>query len=140
MKSSWINRTMLIAAALVVAFAVAVGSAETDTKKPAKPAAKPLPRLLELGSEKCMPCRMMKPILAELEKEYAGQLKVEVIDVAKQPSVASKYKIRSIPTQIFFDAKGKEIFRHVGYYPKADILKAFKDKGVKLTPPAKPKK
>ena len=107
---------------------------KSDPKaKPAAKAPKTLPRLLDLGATKCVPCKMMVPVLDELTKEYKGKLKVEFIDVWKDRSAAEKYKIQSIPTQIFFDAKGKEVYRHVGYFPKDDILKAFKDHGIKLT-------
>ncbi|MCE5322540.1 thioredoxin family protein [bacterium] len=142
MKSKWFKISVAITVMLVVALAVSVGDAvnNKDTKKPAKPAVKQLPKLLDLGATKCVPCKMMVPVLDELKKEYKGQLDVQFIDVWKDPDSAKKYKVQSIPTQIFFDAKGKEIFRHVGYFPKVDIVKAFKDHGVKLKEPAKPKK
>lgn len=106
--------------------------------KASKPAvAKSLPKLLELGSTTCIPCKMMAPILEELTKEYKGKLNVEFVDVGKNEDVARKYKINVIPTQIFFDSKGKEVDRHVGFFPKADILKTFKDNGIKLTANAK---
>ena len=106
---------------------------KSDPKaKPAANAPKALPRLLDLGATKCIPCKMMVPVLDELTKEYKDKLKVEFIDVWKDQSAAQKYKVQSIPTQIFFDAKGKEVYRHVGYFPKDDILKAFKDHGIKL--------
>lgn len=100
--------------------------------KPAPKVTKALPRLLDLGATKCIPCKMMVPVLDELSKEYKGQLKVEFIDVWKNQSAAEKYKVQTIPTQIFFNAKGKEIYRHAGYYPKDDIVKKFKDLGIKL--------
>lgn len=141
MKSNWLKVSVAMVAVLAVAFAMTAGNAAVkDTKKPAKPAAKQLPRLLDLGATKCIPCKMMVPVLDELTKEYKGQLDVQFIDVWKDPPAAKKYKVQSIPTQIFFDAKGKEVFRHVGYFPKEDILKAFKDHGIKLKEPAKPKK
>lgn len=118
------------------------GAKQAPPKKKADPkkARTPLPRLLDLGATKCIPCKMMVPVLDELTKEYKGQLDVKFIDVWKDPSAAQKYKVQTIPCQIFFDAKGKEVYRHVGYFPKEDILKAFKDHGIKLKAPAKPKK
>ncbi len=95
--------------------------------------AKALPFLLDLGAGKCIPCKMMAPILEELKKEYAGSLKVEVIDVEENPDIAEKYQVRIIPTQIFFDAAGKELFRHEGFYSKEDILEKWKELGVQLT-------
>src|SRR5210317_2636337 len=74
-----------------------------------------LPKLLDLGATACIPCKKMAPILEELEKEMTGRLEVEFIDVWKNPNEAPKYKVEIIPTQIFFDAKGKELWRHVGF-------------------------
>lgn len=102
-------------------------------KSDPKTAEKPLPKLLDLGATKCIPCKMMVSVLDELTKEYKGKLKVEFIDVWKDRKAVEQYKIQTIPTQIFFDAKGKELYRHVGFYPKADILAKFKELGVKLT-------
>lgn len=94
-----------------------------------------LPRLVDLGADKCIPCKMMAPILAEMEKEYAGQLEVVFIDVWKNRGEGARYGIQLIPTQIFFDATGKELFRHEGFYAKEDILAKWAELGVKLTPP-----
>lgn len=100
----------------------------------ARPGKKPavLPRLVDLGATKCIPCKMMAPILEELAKEYKGKLKVEFIDVWENPGAGEKYGIRVIPTQIFFDRNGEEFFRHEGFYSKEDILRKFKDQGIDL--------
>jgi len=89
-----------------------------------------LPRLLDLGSDKCIPCKMMAPILEDLEKEYAGRMIVEVIDVRANRAAASLYSVRVIPTQIFFDASGEELFRHEGFMDKAAILEKWTELGV----------
>src|SRR5512136_711906 len=73
-----------------------------------------LPRLVDLGADRCIPCKMMAPVLKELKAEYAGRLEVDFIDVWKNPDAGEPYKIKLIPTQIFFDASGKELFRHEG--------------------------
>ena len=91
-----------------------------------------LPRLVDLGADKCIPCKMMAPILEELSAEYKGKLQVVFIDVWKNPQEGPKYKIRVIPTQIFFDADGKELFRHEGFFSKEDILAKWKKFGVNL--------
>jgi thioredoxin 1 len=91
---------------------------------------KALPLLLDLGANKCIPCKMMAPILEELKKDYAGTFNVEFIDVWKNPNEAKKYGIKIIPTQIFFDAAGKELFRHEGSFSKADILAKWKELSV----------
>jgi len=88
---------------------------------------------IELGSVRCKPCKAMQPIIAEIEKEYKGQVKVVFYDVwlDENKKYAEQYKIQMIPTQVFLDKDGKEYFRHVGFYPKEEIVKVLKQKGVK---------
>ena len=88
--------------------------------------------LVDLGATKCIPCKMMAPVLEELKKEYAGSLEVVFIDVWENNQAAKNFGIESIPTQIFYDAKGKELFRHVGFFAKEDILQKWKEYGVNL--------
>jgi len=95
---------------------------------------KALPRLVDLGADKCIPCKMMAPILEELKKEYAGRMDVEFIDVWKNPGAGRQYGVQMIPTQIFYSADGKERFRHQGYFAKEDILAKWKELGVHLVP------
>ncbi|MBE3070079.1 MAG: hypothetical protein IMZ66_07565 [Planctomycetes bacterium] len=100
------------------------------------PPAAGLPRLVDLGSVSCIPCKMMAPILEELKKEYAGRLQVEFIDVNENAEAGPQYGIKLIPTQVFFDASGKERFRHEGFFSKEDILAKWKELGVDLAAPA----
>ncbi len=109
-------------------------------KKAEEPAAKALPKLVDLGADKCIPCKKMAPILDELKKDYAGIFDVTFIDVWKSRNEAKKYDINLIPTQIFFDAAGKELFRHEGFFPKEDILGKWKELGVEVKPPEKAEK
>jgi thioredoxin 1 len=81
---------------------------------------------------------MMAPVLTELAKEYAGQLDVVFIDVWKNRGEGERYGIRVIPTQIFYSAEGKELFRHEGFYAKKDILAKWKALGVALKEPSPP--
>lgn len=89
-----------------------------------------VPRLVDLGADKCIPCKQMAPILENLKKEYAGRMDVEFIDVWKNPRAGQLYGVRMIPTQIFFDAEGKELFRHQGFYSREDILGKWKELGI----------
>lgn len=101
------------------------------SKKPAE--TKPLVTLIELGSVKCVPCRMMQPILDEIAKEYEGKVKVVFYDVWTKEGrpYAEKYRISMIPVQVFLDKDGKEFYRHVGFFPKDEIEKILSLKGVK---------
>jgi thioredoxin 1 len=104
-----------------------------DTANTAPAATAKLPKLLDLGATKCIPCKMMAPILEGLKKEYAGRMDVEFIDVWQNPAAGEQYKIEMIPTQIFFDAAGKELFRHVGFFGKEDILGKWRELGVYIS-------
>ncbi len=113
--------------------APAAAAATAQSLPDAAPAARAgLPRLLELGSASCIPCQMMAGVLDQLRQEYAGKLQVDFIDVLKHQEFAQTYGIRAMPTQILFDAAGKEVFRHEGFYPKDDILAKWAELGVDL--------
>ena len=86
--------------------------------------------MVDLGADRCVPCRMMAPILKELQKEYAGRASIVFIDVWEHRDQAKRFGVRSIPTQIFFDKDGREIGRHVGFWDKRSIVAIFKKLGV----------
>ena len=88
---------------------------------------------VELGSVNCIPCKMMKPVMDQVEKKYPGQVKVVFHDVWTEQGKAEgrKYNIRIIPTQVFLDKNGKEYFRHEGFFPFEDVEKVLKQQGVK---------
>jgi len=85
---------------------------------------------IELGADRCIPCKAMQPIMKEIAETYADRIQVVFYDVWKDPEPARKYGIRLIPTQVFIDQKGNEIFRHVGLFPKEEILKMLKERGI----------
>jgi thioredoxin 1 len=105
--------------------------ANLENPEPTEAAVK-LPHLVDLGAGKCIPCKMMKPILDELKKDYKDQFKVTFIDVWENPDEAKKSGIKIIPTQVFYDASGKELFRHEGFYSKEDILGKWKELGINV--------
>ena len=140
-RMSKIWKTAIVVALAAVVAVVIINkqmgpSPGTDSAKGAaqvSPPAAGLPRLLDLGSVSCIPCKMMAPILEELKKEYEGRLQVEFVDVNVNPEPAREHGIKLIPTQIFFDASGKERFRHEGFFSKEDILAKWKELGVDLS-------
>ena len=89
---------------------------------------------IELGSVRCIPCKMMQPVMEEIEKEYGNKgVKIVFYDVwteAGRP-YGEQYGIQGIPTQIFLDKDGKEFFRHVGFFPKEEIVKILQNQGIK---------
>ena len=88
------------------------------------------PVLADFGRGTCIPCKMMQPILEKLQKAYAGKAEILIIDVGEYAALARKYKIMIIPTQIFFDSSGKEVYRHQGFMPEQDIIAQLKKMGV----------
>lgn len=102
------------------------------TGAPAAGAKVKLPRLVDLGAGKCIPCKMMKHILDDLKANYTDHFSTEFIDVWEKPDAGKQYGIEVIPTQIFYNAEGKELFRHVGFYGKEDILGKWKELGVDM--------
>jgi len=137
MKTS-VKILIVAALAVTVVAVVALKQQASGEAKDTIPAATesgvhgPLPRLVDLGAGKCIPCKKMAPILEELKKEYAGRMEVEFIDVWKDPDAGKAYGIEMIPTQIFYDASGKELDRHTGFMGKEDILAKWKELGVEL--------
>jgi thioredoxin 1 len=88
------------------------------------------PVLVDFGSDSCLPCRKLRPILEEIKKEKDGQVEVLVIDVYKHQGLAREYQIRTIPTLVYFDAEGKEAHRTQGFIPKAALLEDLSKIGV----------
>lgn len=88
---------------------------------------------IELGSVRCIPCQQMQPIMKSVEEKYGDQVKVVFYDVWTPDGrqYAEKYKVNVIPTQVFLDEKGDEFFRHEGFFPKEELIKVLKTKGVK---------
>lgn len=137
---------------IVAVLAVVVGAVVISKRAPSRPgsadpaisAATPViapstqtsatavPRLVDLGANACIPCKKMAPILEELKTTMAGKLQVDFVDVWKNPDAGKQYGVNLIPTQIFYDANGKELSRHEGFMPREDILARFKQHGIDL--------
>ncbi|MDI6813805.1 MAG: thioredoxin domain-containing protein, partial [Desulfitobacteriaceae bacterium] len=90
-----------------------------------------MPSLVEFGAEGCRPCDMMAPIIESLKKEYAGRLNVLFVHVRKEQILAARYGVQSIPVQVFFDKDGREVFRHVGFFSKDQIIAKLTEMGIK---------
>jgi len=96
---------------------------------PAKPAKQPLPQLIDFGAGKCATCKMMNVVLEELSAEHGDRLNIQFVDVWEDKEASEAHSIRMIPTQIFLDAKGNELFRHEGFISKEDIVKQWAELG-----------
>ncbi len=128
---------MKIFFSIIIISVLIIANCNAQTKKGKvenKKIIKPTVTFIELGSVNCIPCKMMQPVMKNIEKKYSGQVKVIFYDVwtQEQRPYAEKYGIKLIPTQIFLDKNGKEFHRHEGFYPEAEIDKILKSKGAKL--------
>jgi len=129
-KAGKIAILVVLAVVVVAVIVMKKGGASAPSPQPTTQTAGPLPRLVDLGSTTCIPCKMMAPILEELKKEYAGRMQVEFIHVYDNPEAARPFGIQLIPTQVFLDASGTERWRHEGFISKDDILAKWKELGV----------
>lgn len=120
------KKQILILSLLIIFFVVIKLSAQSKEIQPKV-------TFVELGSVNCIPCKMMQPVMENIEKKYGEQVKVIFYDVwtQEQRPYADKYRIKLIPTQVFIDENGKEFHRHEGFYPEAEIDKILKEKGLK---------
>ena len=129
LKNKSIFRTIVILISFIFIFSSLLSAADKVSAEKKK-----LPRFLDLGADKCVACKAMVPVLEKLKKECKGRLKVEFIDVWKDNKAGQKYKINTIPTQIFFSPEGKELWRHVGFISIEDIYKELKSLGYDFSP------
>jgi thioredoxin 1 len=88
------------------------------------------PTMVEFGATGCVPCDMMQPVLENLKKKYWDRLNIVFVHVGEEQILGARYNITSIPVQAFFDKTGKEVFRHTGFYPQAEVEKKLADMGV----------
>ncbi len=126
-----IKKNTLIAMVLFITTAALPGLIRAGSEIPEIPVSG-MVTMLDLGAKKCIPCKMMAPILKELEKEYQDKAAIVFIDVWQKENqkYVKRFGIRSIPTQIFFDKEGKEIERHVGFLDKKSIVSKLERLGV----------
>ncbi len=101
-----------------------------DRRFPKEIVSTPLPKLLDFGRGKCIPCKAMAPILKELSEEYKDRIIIKVIEIDRESGLTTANRIRLIPTQIFFDAENQEVLRHEGFMSKDDIRKVFQKMGI----------
>ena len=116
---------------LAVMLVVAASPGLLGAASPPEVPIKGMVTMIDLGAGECIPCKMMAPILVKMEKRYAGKAAVVFLDVWKDDAPARRFGIQTIPTQIFFDKKGKEVYRHEGFMGEEEIVSRFKEMGVK---------
>lgn len=120
-----------IAFALIAVAALWPGESVAASQDLSQVPVKGMVTMVDLGADQCVPCKMMAPILEKLKKAYEGKAAIIFIDVWKNTDQARRFGIRAIPTQIFYDATGREIGRHVGFMSEKDIIDQLTKMGVR---------
>lgn len=115
---------------LVVLASFSLTAATESLEPPPEVPVKGMVTMLDLGAKKCIPCKMMAPILEKVEKDYEGKAAIFFIDVWKHRDQLNRFGIRAIPTQIFFNQNGEEVYRHLGFMSEKEIVKQLKNMGV----------
>ena len=130
-KGNILFLTLLVFTILFFAYQATFSESSVDRRFPKEIAQSPLPKLLDFGAGTCIPCKAMAPILKGLAEEYKGRVDIKIIEVYQEREMTQANRIRLIPTQIFFDTKNQEVFRHEGFMDKEQIKKVFDKMGVK---------
>ena len=130
-KGNILFLTLLILTILAFPYQAALSEPSIDRRFPKEIAEVPLPKLLDFGRGICIPCKKMTPILQELSEEYKGRVIIKIIEIDGEKELTRINRIRLIPTQIVFDSKNNEVFRHEGFMDKEQIKKVFEKIGVK---------
>lgn len=80
--------------------------------------------LVDFKADWCAPCKMMTPILKQVKQNFKDQIKIIKIDIDKNPAVAQKYAVRSVPTMILFK-QGKAVWRQSGVLQANQIIRTI---------------
>ena len=125
------KRAIVIVAAVFFVAVLYCTPAECQTEPVPQVPAKGMVTMVDLGAHKCMVCKMMASIVDTLQKEYKGRADIVFIDVWQHPEQGQRFAIKVIPTQIFYDKEGKEVYRHEGLLLKGAIVSKLEEMGVK---------
>jgi thioredoxin 1 len=129
--------TLLVFALPLLSFWLSIWSCAMDQDSDSVPVF-PAPgqvTVVDIGSEKCLPCQLMASMIRELGKEYQDRAAFLFIDVWKHREVMEEYGIDRMPTQIFYDQQGQEVFRHEGFMAKKAIVEKLEQLGIKKIVP-----
>lgn len=135
-KRSWLFAVLALAACAPVLLLAACGGEQAAGPASASPGAstpgagKPLVTFVELGSDSCIPCREMRPVMEAIERDYGHDVTVVFYDVYEQRDMAAAFGVRVIPTQVFLDEDAREFYRHEGFLPLEAIEELLAERGV----------
>jgi len=91
------------------------------------PSPQGLPTILAFDRKLCPFCHQVEVTLEEIQKQYPGQLVVRLLFIDEREPMFKRFHIAIVPTQVFLDPAGKEVFRHEGVYPKEELIQKLKE-------------
>jgi len=121
----FLRRSVVGLACLIMGFLLVWQPLTTQAQGAAQ--SKDKPALYEFGAKYCIPCKEMQKVMAELKPQYSDQVELRMVYVDEERPLFEQYKITLIPTQVFLDAQGKEVDRHIGALPKEEVVKKLKE-------------
>ncbi len=92
-----------------------------------------LPRLVEIDARDSVPCKMMQTVLEQLQQRCKERLNVVLLDVEKDAALTEHYRVKLVPTQLFIDPLGREVYRHEGFISYEEIMAKWKELGLDLS-------
>jgi thioredoxin 1 len=110
---------------LVAGFLVVWGAMPAQAQGAAPAPGKPA--LFEFGAKTCIPCQQMKQVMADLTASHSDQMEFRMVYVDENRPMFGQYQIVAIPTQVFLDASGKEVDRHLGALTKEEVIQKLKE-------------
>ena len=122
------RKTLALIATVLVSLLVMAGAAAWSLRAPPRASAAAAlagqdlepalrtgkPTVAEFGANACASCREMKVILGELKRRHGDRYGIVAIDILEQRDYIERHRIQLMPTQVFFDASGREVGRHLG--------------------------
>ncbi|MGC8491542.1 MAG: thioredoxin family protein [Syntrophobacteraceae bacterium] len=121
--------TMVLVAMLFLANG-SCQAGEASATVPQVPA-KGMVTMVDLGASGCIPCMIMSHEVDSLQKKYQGKAAIYFINIRNHPEEGPKFGINVIPTQIFYDKNGKEVYRHEGVMLEGAVVAKLESLGVK---------
>ncbi len=115
------GKCLVLIIGLMFLFQSLPGLGQSSASAAAKPA------LYDFGMGRCVPCKEMEKILAAIKSKYGDQIEVRLVMAETDRALFQQYKIVAVPTQVFLDASGKEVDRHMGIFGEHDLVKKLKD-------------
>ena len=88
------------------------------------------PSMIEFGATGCIPCDKMQPILDSLRVKFGPKLNVVFVHVREKQVLGARFGVQAIPVQVFYDAQGREVYRHEGFFPEEKIIPILKGMGL----------